>query len=76
MIESLEVNINIFLKDGFREAVMRWAERESVNDIRTEDIIEYLNVNITPAKSDNKYFMVEGGDTDGWFIQGINNRLY
>ena len=71
MNRFMNLIFNIFLTDDFEEAVRVYAERKTTDDITNEDIVEYINQHIVPARSEVKTFEVEGGDTDGWFVQGI-----
>ena len=70
MSDTLRLCFNVFITDGFKEAVREYAERENIDDVTGEDIISFLNDYINPATSKHETFEVEGGDTDGWFIQG------
>ena len=71
MSKTLRVSFNIFLNDSFMENVMRYAERDSIEDVTGEDIVWFLNDFIEPATSTHESFEIEGGDTDGWFVQGF-----
>jgi hypothetical protein len=57
-------------EDNLEKEVAKYTEKEK-EDITTEDVIEYLNRNIKPARTMSESFQIEGGDTDGWFVQGI-----
>ena len=73
-MKTLTLSFRIFLKDDFLEKVKEYAERDSIDDVTEEDIVWYVRDNIEPAyniAASSGSFEVEGGDTDGWFVTGI-----
>ena len=70
-MSTITAKFRIFIEDGFYEEVMRYTERDSIEDITDEDIKCYLEDSMDKARTNSEYFMIEGGDTDGWFIDGI-----
>ena len=72
MQNTLSLTFNVFLSDGFKAAVKNYYGYESEDEIMDEDIREFIENNIEPATSKTEAFEVEGGDTDGWFVQGFD----
>jgi hypothetical protein len=70
-MKTLTFSFNIFVDDDFIEAVRKYADRETTEDVQDEDIVCYVEDNLQPARSNSDCFQVEGGDTDGWFVNGF-----
>ena len=70
-MKSMILSFRIFLKDDFLEKVKEYAELDSVEDVSEEDIAWFVRDNITPATSNSDCFEIEGGDTDGWFVDNV-----
>lgn len=70
MNRTLTMEFNVYISDDIEEKIAEYYH-ESIEDVSDEDIKEYIELNIHPATSDNPCFEVEGGDTDGWFIQSF-----
>ena len=66
----------IFPKEGFMEKVKEYAEADSIEDVTEEDITWFVRDNILPATSNSNVFEVEGGDTDGWFVDHLDQIDY
>ena len=41
------------------------------DEITDEELVEFVNLHIRTAQSNSDTFIVEGGDIDGWFVQGV-----
>ena len=73
MDKTIAITFNVFIYDEFLESVRDYYEYRDVSDVTDEDIREYLEANMNPASSKVDVFEVEGGDTDGWFIQSYED---
>lgn len=71
MSKRYQARFNIYISDGFERAVREYFG-DIEEDVTDSDILHYLEQKIRPASSGAPdVFEVEGGDTDGWFIQGL-----
>lgn len=70
-MKTLKVSFNIIIEDDFYKEVMHYMDKTSVEDVDEHDVVCYLEDSMDKARTNSEYFMVEGGDTDGWFIQSV-----
>ena len=68
----MEVTFRIFPEDDFIECVAEYFGKENVEDVTDEEIKCFIEDHIKPAQSMHPSFAVEGGDTDGWFVDFVN----
>ena len=73
-MDKIRVTFNIFVRDNFEDTVREYYEMEKDEEVTDEDIREFIQENIEEARSIDSSFEVEGGDTDGWFIQSIERE--
>ena len=73
-MNTITVNFNIFTSHNFEDEIRTYYGYGIEEEITNEDIIEFLNNTIKPARSGDSSYEVEGGDTDGWFIQSIERK--
>ena len=71
MKDKITLTFNVYLADGFFEAVRKSYGYSNSDEVFGSDILQYLEENIKPAVSTSDLLEVEGGDTDGWFVQGM-----
>lgn len=74
MDKVLRLAFNVYLSDDFERYVKHYLSKygqEVHDELTTEDIIEFINEHIRPAEAIGESFQVEGGDIDGWFVQGV-----
>ena len=71
-MDSIECTFRVFVTDEeeFKKQVAEYAECEP-DEITEENIAEFIREKINPASSNSTAFQVEGGDTDGWFVDGV-----
>ena len=72
MSRTLRVGFNIIVSDGFEEAVREYYGYEGSEELDNEDMVMFVESNIRAAESRCEAFEVEGGDTDGWFVQCVS----
>ena len=72
-MRTLRASFNIFISDDFEEQVKEYfGESETpIEEIQMEEMRQYLEDNMMLAHSRVDTFEIEGGDTDGWFIQNV-----
>jgi len=67
---SIEFDIVVNDFGGLRKEIAEYSHRD-IEYITNDDIHEYFEDHIKPAKSKSKSFEIIGGDTDGWFVNEI-----
>lgn len=67
---SIEFDIVVNDIDGFRKEISEYSGSE-IENITNDDISEYFENHINPARSKSDSFEIVGGDTDGWFVNYI-----
>ena len=68
MSNTIEITFRVFTTDEFKQKVAEYVDRP-VNEITDDDVYSFLQDHINPARSEKRAaFEVEGGDTDGCFI--------
>lgn len=73
-MNQITVSFNIFPSRNFFDEIRTYYGYDPEEEITNEEITEFLNNTIKPARSGNSTYEVEGGDTDGWFIQSVERR--
>ena len=73
-MDTIIVCFNIFPSDHFIKTIKEFYDYEDEDEVTDRDIAEYLENTIKPAQSNDPSYEVEGGDTDGWFIQSIERK--
>lgn len=71
MSRKLRAKFNIYISDGFEKVVRDYYEYPEDEELANSDIREFLENNMILASSRDDSFDIEGGDTDGWFIQEV-----
>ena len=75
MSKTLRLTFNVFVSDGFEKAVREHFNYSEDAELDNYDIKEFLEFSMDPARSNDESFEIEGGDTDGWFVQCVEGDL-
>lgn len=71
MSRTIEATFRVFIEDDFEDAIRRDLGYDSTEEIDNEDIMQFLEMSMDFPLSNDDSFKIEGGDTDGWFIQSV-----
>lgn len=67
---SIEFDIVVNDFESLRKEIVEYSGCD-IEYITNDDVHEYFENHINPAKSKSKSFEIVGGDTDGWFVNRI-----
>jgi len=71
MNRTLKCTFNVFISDDFEKVVREHFNYNEDTELDNYDIKEFLEFSMDSARSNDEAFEIEGGDTDGWFIQNV-----